>query len=329
MSKLEKEQSVLEGLDQIEWHTLEHAYGEADDVPTLLRDLASHDEEIRGTALGKLFLSISHQGTVYSDSAYAAPFLIKLLRSEATQDKEGLLLLLASLARGDAYHRQHLRMYPETRRQDPAFKRELAEQIVWVERTREAVHQGLDTYQELLSHAEPKIRMNAAYTLARFKEDAPATVSLLCALLEREDDQRAKASMMLSLGFLGEPTAENLALLEAILRAEGAEAGNALIYLVAATALTWIAGDETPEEAVHVLVDMLTRSKPTSLFDVYVELPWVDGSLARFAGRTLRRQLSRERLRSWMPMTWERSSRRCCMWPSAAKSLQNRSWCSS
>jgi len=132
----------------------------------LLRDLASHDEEIRGTALGKLFISIYHQGTVYSASAYAAPFLIKLLRSEATQDKEGLLLLLASLARGDAYHRQHLRMYPEARRQDPAFQRELAEQVVWVQRTREAVHQGLDTYQELLSHAEPKIRMNAAYTLA-------------------------------------------------------------------------------------------------------------------------------------------------------------------
>jgi len=85
------------------------------------------------------------------------------------------------------------------------------------------------------------------------------------------------------------------------LRAEGAEAGNALIHLVAATALTWIAREETPEEAVHVLVDMLTRPKPTLLFDVYVELPWVDSSLARFAGRTLRWQLSRERLRVALP----------------------------
>jgi hypothetical protein len=73
MSKLEEEQSVLEGLDQIEWHTLEHAYGEADDVPTLLQDGASQHEEASGTALETLSLSTCHQGTIYSASAYLYP----------------------------------------------------------------------------------------------------------------------------------------------------------------------------------------------------------------------------------------------------------------
>lgn len=292
---------MLEDLEQIDWHTLEHAYGEADDVPTLLRDLASQDEEAHGTALGKLSISIYHQGTVYSASAYAAPFLIELLESEAFQDKEGILLLLASLASGDAYHRQHLRMYPEARKRDPAFQRELAEQVVWVERTREAVHRGLSTYLKLLSHPDPKIRMRAAYTLAQFKEDASSIVPHLCSLLEQESDQLAKASILLSLGVLGEPTAEILSLLETAMKTEGAGVGHALVCFTAATALTWLGKDATPKEAVQELVDMLTSRKPMALFDMYVELPRVEGSLAGFAGCTLRWRLQPRRLRFALP----------------------------
>jgi hypothetical protein len=63
MSRLEEDRPVLEGLDKTEWHTLEHAYGEADDMPALLRSMASQGEETSGTALGTLSLSICHQGT--------------------------------------------------------------------------------------------------------------------------------------------------------------------------------------------------------------------------------------------------------------------------
>jgi hypothetical protein len=297
----ERERPMLEDLEQIDWHALEHAYGEADDVPTLLRDLASQDEEVCGIALGKLSISIYHQGTVYSASAYAAPFLIELLENEATQDKEGILLLLASLVSGDAYQRHHLWMYPEARKRDPAFQRELAEQVVWVDRTHEAVHQGLSTYLKLLSHPDPKIRMSAAYTLAQFKEDASSIVAYLGSFVEKEEDQRAKASRLLSLGVLGGPTAETLSLLETAMHTEGAKVGQALVRFTAATALVWLAGEETPEEAVRMLVDMLTDPKSAELFEVYVELPWVDGDLARSAGRTLRRRLPPLRLRFALP----------------------------
>lgn len=51
---------MLEDLDQIDWHTLTHAYGEADDVPALLQDLTSQDEETRCAALGTLYPNIYH-----------------------------------------------------------------------------------------------------------------------------------------------------------------------------------------------------------------------------------------------------------------------------
>jgi len=289
---------VLEGLDQIDWHQLQHAYGEADDVPGWLRDLLVPHEERAYAPLDLLSISLCHQGTVYSATAHTVPFLLELLKSEEIQGREAILLLLASIAKGDAYHRQHLDFYPEARRQDPEFQRELAEQIEWVERTREAARQGLPIYLELLSHPDPKIRMAAAYTLASFKGEASSIVPMLLPRLEREDDVLARASMILSLGILGSHTHEVLALLKALLHTSHKEqTEQELIHLATATALAWIGQEKTPQQAVEILVHVLTSPRSDSLFDLYVQLPWVDGSLARFAGRTLRWRLPRERLR--------------------------------
>ncbi len=74
---------MLDGLEHIDWHALSHAYGEADDVPGLLRDILSSDDERREQALTMLSLSLCHQGTVYSASAHAVPFLVALLTNDA------------------------------------------------------------------------------------------------------------------------------------------------------------------------------------------------------------------------------------------------------
>jgi hypothetical protein len=289
---------MFAGLDEIDWHQLEHAYGAADDIPGWLRSLASQEDE--SDALTHLSLSLCHQGTVYSASAAATPYLIKLLADKSIQGKEGLLRLLAGMAHGDAYHRQHLSFYAEARRQNPAFQQELAEQVAWAERTREAVRQGLSVYLELLADADPHIRMEAAYTLARLKADAAAILPLLSAQLAQEDDPQARASMALSLGVLGEPTAAAHSLLEPLLQTQGEEE-QVLVRYAAAVSLARLFGAETPETAVRILVDLLTVNVPQWLFDAYVELPWVEGRLSHLAGRTLRRRLSPERLRFALP----------------------------
>jgi HEAT repeat protein len=289
---------MFAGLDEIEWHQLEHAYGAADDIPGWLRSLASQVDE--SDALTHLSLSLCHQGTVYSASAAAVPYLIELLTDKSIPGKEGLLRLLAGMAHGNAYHRQHLSLHSEARKQDPAFLRELAEQVVWAERTREAVRQGLPVYLELLADADPHIRREATYMLAQLKADAGATLPLLLAQLAQEDDPLARASMVLSLGVLGEPTAATRSLLESLLQTQGQEE-QALVRYAAAVSLAWLFEEETPEAAVLILVDLLTLTDPQWLFDAYVELPWVEGRLSHLAGRTLRRRLSPERLRFALP----------------------------
>src|SRR5579863_10499965 len=104
---------MLEALKTVHWNELSHAYGEANDVPKLLLALISGKKKVRQRAIGTLFTTIYHQGTVYQASAYAAPFLIELLTYEQVQGKEDLLFLLAHLARGDGYHHQHLNLSSE------------------------------------------------------------------------------------------------------------------------------------------------------------------------------------------------------------------------
>ncbi len=57
--------SVFAGLDEIDWHQLEHAYGAADAVPGWLRSLASQEDE--SDTFMHLSLSLCHQGTDFAE----------------------------------------------------------------------------------------------------------------------------------------------------------------------------------------------------------------------------------------------------------------------
>ncbi|MFH8619240.1 HEAT repeat domain-containing protein [Streptomyces sp. NPDC017979] len=86
---------VFAELDGVCWGDLEHAYGEADDVPAMLRGLVG-DEGEASEALGELWGSIVHQGTVYEATAAAVPFLARLAAGGVrTAD---LLVLLGGIA---------------------------------------------------------------------------------------------------------------------------------------------------------------------------------------------------------------------------------------
>src|SRR5260221_5147193 len=146
-----KERAMLEGLSSINWSELSHAYGSADEVPQLISDLASLDNEVSGRALGILRINLYHQGTIYQASAYSAPFLIELVPQDEVLDRDGILLLLARLATGNAYHRQHMHYYSEEKKQDPEFQRELEQQVFWVDRTHQPVEAGIPIYLRLLN----------------------------------------------------------------------------------------------------------------------------------------------------------------------------------
>ena len=91
---------MLEDLDLVDWAHLTHAHGEASDVPDLIRALASSDAEERRNAMHALYGNIWHQWTVYEATAFAVPYLIELLDAPGVEGKDGILHLLATIAKG-------------------------------------------------------------------------------------------------------------------------------------------------------------------------------------------------------------------------------------
>lgn len=85
----------LSELSQVNWASLTHAYGSAEDVPAQLEAIAAGDEEAYQDAFGNLW----HQWTTYSATPHAIPFLIGIL--EAGKSGLDILSLLAVISGGN------------------------------------------------------------------------------------------------------------------------------------------------------------------------------------------------------------------------------------
>ncbi|GAB2655319.1 hypothetical protein ABI214_08490 [Prescottella soli] len=87
-------------LAEVDWPTLEHAYGEASDVPGWIEGLA--DAETVEESLHELWASVLHQGTLYDSTAPAMTSIASLLGARQTADAENtawLLLMFADAVR--------------------------------------------------------------------------------------------------------------------------------------------------------------------------------------------------------------------------------------
>jgi hypothetical protein len=74
---------VLNGVDTIDWASLARALHDADDdLPAVLRAVASDDEETSDQAFETLMEWISHQGSIYPTTVACIPFLDELADSD-------------------------------------------------------------------------------------------------------------------------------------------------------------------------------------------------------------------------------------------------------
>ena len=159
---------MLEGLNKVDWGSLQHAYGTAEDVPALIRMLISPSPADRRDAFGSLYGNLWHQGTVYQATSRAVPFLIELAASESTPDRHEILSYLGALAGGTSYadvHRGIMRLSQEEL--SVLLERELR----WVDQTRRAVKSGEALYLATLRTNDHPMCCAAAYVLSRFPEE--------------------------------------------------------------------------------------------------------------------------------------------------------------
>ncbi|WP_330275288.1 hypothetical protein OG205_06310 [Lentzea sp. NBC_00516] len=87
------------GLHDVDWAALDDAYGSADETPLFIEALTSDDDGDRSFGVYGLYSATTHQGSVYSASKAAIPFLAELVR----RDNAMALVFLARIAVGETH----------------------------------------------------------------------------------------------------------------------------------------------------------------------------------------------------------------------------------
>ncbi|KAI1032485.1 hypothetical protein LB503_012667 [Fusarium chuoi] len=199
-----KNADPLAGLDSIDWSQLSHAYGSADDVPQLLEDLQSTDPEVYKTAFTKCWSNIYHQGSRYSASVEAIPFLYALLDSPATKDRESLLYLITSLAVGqpDWSVPNGIDINNWEKSIAEIEKPEYHDRAMQGFKTYEAVERGLSSIIRCLDEDSASMRANAAHALAFFPRQLATSKVALLDRLSGETNNNVSATAVLALAVL-------------------------------------------------------------------------------------------------------------------------------
>jgi len=191
---------MLERLDTIDWPSLRHAHGTAEDIPGLLRSLLSDDADVWMPACAELHGTLWHQGTVYPASAAAVPFLFELLARDGGPDPGRpvspagcVASLLCGIATGEGAIRYGLRVDGEsvTRKRLAGEGRSLEEAVegerAWTEAVRRDVSAGLRRLLPFVGYGEG-LGPLAAETLGGFPEHASWLVPAIDAALAAESD---------------------------------------------------------------------------------------------------------------------------------------------
>ncbi|GAA4016020.1 hypothetical protein GCM10022247_43770 [Allokutzneria multivorans] len=136
---------MLEGLTDIAWYRLDHAYGWAENVPDLVRAAASADGDAALEAIDELYGSVVHQGSVYSSTPFVLPFVFEIVADPRAHHRALLVGLISASAEGD---------------RDGSVKAVLDERV--------------DELLDLLADDDDHVRGMAATTLGRMRGVSPS-----------------------------------------------------------------------------------------------------------------------------------------------------------
>lgn len=189
--------------DAINWSDLRHAYGPADDVPGLLRELLSEVPDARQEALYRLMENVWHQGTIYEASSHVIPFLVSMLHSPSTPDRSMVALLFASIADGSSYLETHTPSDAENQgiwdrylsKQGRSFAEQATLEHKWVQAVRDAVDPHVTLLYEFIDHEEPELRFSVASALGKYPNYASSSLEILNHAISIESEEYVRIAL--------------------------------------------------------------------------------------------------------------------------------------
>jgi hypothetical protein len=201
---------MLHRLDEVPWAHLEHAYGPAEDVPGLLRQLLDPDPKVRSEVLRTLYSNVFHQGTRYPASSYVIPFLIELCANPDVPKRGDLLRLWGSLITGYFSVRERpiwgdgerIYNYGEVVRPEPGDPF-WGDYPAVLHRVYQESVKGHALVGKLLADDDAAVRAGAACVLACLPTLAEASVPKLVTQLAGEPSEWVRAGIAFALGELG------------------------------------------------------------------------------------------------------------------------------
>jgi HEAT repeat protein len=255
---------MLEGLEAVNWAALGHAYGSAEDVPQLLGQVRSADPKVRKDAVQELCSTIVHQGTRYSATAPAVPFLVELATAPETHDRARLVHLLTYAAIGYDHASlpdgivtlDQLRHTTNMRGGEHKYG-------PWALAAYQAVQAALPALLPLLDEDDDRLRRETAHLLAWFPSFASASLPRLRARLDHATSRDTQATMIVAVGLLAGATGQRS---DSPWLSELLTGPDRILRWAAATALARLVPEDPPEAAVQELLGWVTDPPDTKPF---------------------------------------------------------------
>jgi hypothetical protein len=189
---------MLDDLDRIPWSTLEHAYGNAGDIPDILRAMTSSDSDRRAWAEDMLDMGPFHQGSLYSCTPYVVGVLLQLVQEEESPETAWIVeyvsrVVDAALWRGAV---------SEPHAPDPDQELELA----YAAQILAEVRLYWPLVMSLLEHPDGQIRLALLRLLVLLQSDVPHLENVLAERLTAEPDDALRAATVFCFCLVADPT---------------------------------------------------------------------------------------------------------------------------
>ncbi|MFG2361839.1 HEAT repeat domain-containing protein [Streptomyces mirabilis] len=239
---------MFTGMDEVGWASMKHAYGSAEDVPELLRGLASACPQERERALDGMYGAVHHQGDVYDSTLACIPFLFEVVGQAELRDRGSVVELLVSIGGGDAFD------------DGPLEDGDGGEGNYAMART--AIRAGAAAFIGLLADRDPEVRRVVPTALVRFLGQPERLLGLLTGRLEEEEEEQVRPALAEGLGLFARlhpasaaPAVEHLVEL-------GAAPHDPGLRLAALGQLAGCAPDRLPTDLVPTVTALLRARRP-------------------------------------------------------------------